>query len=420
MRNALESAEFVQRFRLSAKAFTRRRQLPCSLLVVLLLNLRKGSTETELQGFFSAFRDEPLADTPTRSAFCKARRHLSPLVFVALNRMVLESFTRGFAPRRWQGLRLLAVDGTTLRLPPDNPAVIKMFGEVADGPPLARVSTLYAVGHGLVLDAQMAATGVSERELAIDHLEATEPGDLLLYDRGYPAFWFMALHRAKGRDFCMRLSRTQFAGAGPFWNSQQASQIVTLTPSAAQRRQCRDQEVSQEPITVRLVRVRLRGGVTEVLATSLLDEQRYPSALFASLYHQRWSTEENYKRGKRWAELESFSGLSPLALRQDFHAKILALNLAAMIRAVADQVAQRHFAHRRQSQQVRWTNTLSALKNQLVRLLLHSGPAVEELWYRLLGTLAGAVDGIRPDRQFPRDHPGRRKIGPHMRYKAIA
>jgi hypothetical protein len=174
--------------------------------------------------------------------------------------------------------------------------------------------------------------------------------------------------------------------------------------------------MAAEPIRVRLVRVRLRGGAIEVLATSLLDEARDPPALFAALYHRRWGTEENDKREKRWAELESFSGLSPLALRQDCQAKVLALNLAARVRAVADAVACRHFAHRRPSQQVRWTNTLSALKNPLVRLLLHRGPAVEDRWYRLIATLARAVDGIRPNRQFPRDNPGRRKIGPHMRY----
>jgi hypothetical protein len=42
---------------------------------------------------------------------------------------------------------------------------------------------------------------------------------------------------------------------------------------------------------VRLVRVRLRGGETEVLATSVLDEARLPARLFAQLYHRRWSVE---------------------------------------------------------------------------------------------------------------------------------
>jgi Transposase DDE domain len=393
--------------------------LPFALLVILLLNLRKGSADTELQAFFDALQGQPLADTPSRSAFCKARLNLDPQAFAALNQQAVTTFVSGFAPVLWQGRRILAVDGSTLRLPV-SPAIEDAFGAAAEGPPLARISLLYAVGHQLVLDAPISALCVSERELALDHLEAIQPNDVALYDRGYAAFWLLALHHAKGRDFCMRLSRSTFAAARPFWTSDVDSQLVTLTPSAYQRRTCRDQGLSAEPLQVRLVRVRLRGGETEVLITSLLDEQRYPTRLFAALYHQRWGVEEHIKREKRWAELESFSGFSPIVIQQDFHANILALTLAAMHRAMAEAVARRHFADRRQPQQVRWTNTLSALKNTLVCLLLHTGPAIEALWCRLIGRLARAVDGVRPDRIFPRDHPGKLKIGPHMNYKRTA
>jgi hypothetical protein len=40
-----------------------------------------------------------------------------------------------------------------------------------------------------------------------------------------------------------------------------------------------------------LVRVRLKGGETEVLATSVLDAERIPARLFAQLYHKRWGVE---------------------------------------------------------------------------------------------------------------------------------
>jgi hypothetical protein len=32
------------------------------------------------------------------------------------------------------------------------------------------------------------------------------PVDLLVFDRRYPAFWFFAVHLAKGLEFCIRLS----------------------------------------------------------------------------------------------------------------------------------------------------------------------------------------------------------------------
>jgi len=53
------------------------------------------------------------------------------------------------------------------------------------------------------------------------------------------------------------------------------------------------------PYTIRkslLCPVKLKNGAIEVLATSLLNEQTYPSTCFKHLYHLRWGVEEGYKR----------------------------------------------------------------------------------------------------------------------------
>jgi hypothetical protein len=385
-----------------------------------MLNLRKGSTEEELAGFFATLEEQPVASAvPSRAAFSKARQGLSEKLFSHLNRLAIETFRGGWATPLWHGFRLLAVDGTTFRLP-SGVVLTRTFGEQPSGPTLARASILYDIAHDLVVDAQVAATCVGEHELAIAHLPAARPGDLLLYDRGYPASWFFALHLAQGIDFCMRLSRSSFAPANAFWKTDAVSQVVTLTPSAKQRRACRDQGLEAEPIQIRLVRVRLKGGETEVLATSVLDERRLPARLFAALYHRRWRLEEHYKRQKRWAEIENLSGRSVLAVRQDIHAKLLAMNLAAMLRNVAQLLAARRFAHRRLSYQVRGCNALSAMKNTLVRLLIADPIDRQRLLEALIRHLSSSVDAIRPDRSFPRNNPGKLKPGFHQAYKRAA
>ncbi|WP_200348821.1 IS4 family transposase [Halochromatium glycolicum] len=410
----------VGRFRLKPNAFSRERDLPFARLVTFMLNLCKGSTEQELAGLCSVLDGQAVAGTvPTRAAFSKARKGLSDKLFSHLNRLAIKTFYRGWSTPTWHGFRLRAVDGTTFRLPPGE-ALERAFGAQRNGPTLARGSILYDIGHDLVLDAQVAATCVGEYELAIEHLAHAEPGDLLIYDRGYPAFWLFALHRHLGIDFCMRLSRSSFAPAQAFFDSAERSRIVTLNPSAEQRRACRDQRVPAEPIRVRLVRVTLRGGETEVLATSVLEEERLPARLFAALYHQRWSAEEHIKRQKRWAEIENFSGRSPLAMRQDIQARILAMNLAAMVRNVAQLLAERRFAHRRFRYQVRACSTLSAMKDNLVRLLLGDGEQQRRLLERLVLHLASAVDAVRPNRSFPRQNPGKLKPGFHPAYKRVA
>jgi hypothetical protein len=57
--------------------------------------------------------------------------------------------------------------------------------------------------------------------------------------------------------------------------------------------------------------------------------------------------EEPYKRAKCRVEIENFSGRSALTVRQDFYAKIFAMNLTAMLAWVAQAIANRLYAARR-------------------------------------------------------------------------
>ena len=62
------------------------------------------------------------------------------------------------------------------------------------------------------------------------------------------------------------------------------SDVVLFSPGAEARKQCQLYGLSCEPIPLRLIRVQLNGGETEVLATSLLDEESYPMGGFKRLY----------------------------------------------------------------------------------------------------------------------------------------
>lgn len=43
-------------------------------------------------------------------------------------------------------------------------------------------------------------------------------------------------------------------------------------------------------IELRLIRVELANGESEVLLTSLLDREAFPAEVFAELYHRRWAS----------------------------------------------------------------------------------------------------------------------------------
>ena len=152
---------------MNPKDFTRRRSLPLPQLVTFLLNLRKGANQDELDRFFEVLSGQPVIQGVTGSALCQARDKLKPGVFLALNNKLLEGFYRQFAARRWHGLRVLAVDGSTARLP-STADVEETFGPAPEGSavPTARFSRLYDVLNHLVVEADVEPLSVGELILA--------------------------------------------------------------------------------------------------------------------------------------------------------------------------------------------------------------------------------------------------------------
>jgi hypothetical protein len=200
-----------------------------------------------------------------------------------------------------------------------------------------------------------------------------------------------------------------------FVASGKKSEVVVFSPGAEARKQCRRYGLSCEPIALRLIRVKLKGGEIEVLATSLLDEHAYPTAWFKHLYHLRWGVEEGYKREKCRVEIENFSGRTAQVIKQDFYAKIFALNLTAILSWVTQAIADRLYKARKRPYRVNFANGLSKMKDNLVRLFLFDSAA--QLLTRLVLAMAGSVEAVRPDRSYPRKIKPAKLHGFHPNYK---
>jgi hypothetical protein len=186
--------------------------------------------------------------------------------------------------------------------------------------------------------------------------------------------------------------------------------VVTLQAHAEVQADCRTRGLPTTPIRVRLIRVPLPTGEVEVLMTSLLDAVDFPTDAFAELYHLRWAQEENYKRFKCRVEVENWSGKSALSIFQDFHAKVLALNL--VLASTAQEIVDDR--HRDDTHPKQVNIALCAMKDALVRLLTRANPV--ELLRRLIEILADTVEPIRPGRSNPRGK-GPRLHGYYMAYK---
>jgi len=418
LQSVLGSAEFQARHRQRPADFTRDRSLTFKVVVLFLINLIKRSLQDELDEFFKLMEGEELAvRRVTKGAWTHARKKLKYQAFVELNQeQVSYSYQHG-EPFDWHGFRLLAIDGSTARLP-NTEALCKHFGvwrPAAGGQcPKARVSQLFDVLNQVTIDALILPKAIGERAAAAQHCVRLSARDLVLLDRGYPAFWLFALIASQGAHFCARMTGSWLV-VRTFLASGQKEQIVTLEPSAASRKECQARGLPGDPIQVRLLRIELENGEVVVLATSLLDTDRHPHALFADLYRLRWPVEEDYKVMKSRIQVENWTGKTVHAIYQDFHARVFSKNLAALLAPPAQAHVQEQTATRKYRYQINRTHLLSKLKDTLV-LLLREPDRLRERLQQLWQLVSDTLEPVRPGRSVPR----RKRVKPprfSMAYK---
>ena len=170
-------------------------------------------------------------------------------------------------------------------------------------------------------------------------------------------------------------------------------------------------------LKLRLIRVELDTGETEVLITSLIDKKALPCELFRELYHLRWPVEEDYKKMKSWIEIENFSGKSVESVHQDFYAKVFAKNLTAVIASTTNANIDAAYKTRKYLYQVNYAQAYSEMKRIIPALFFRSRDLVSEIIAALRQFLVQTVEPIRPGRKFQR-----KKMPPrnyYQNYKAI-
>jgi len=363
----------------------------------------KHPLQTELDAFFKAFASGKGRQV-TKSAFSQARKKFKHTAFIELNDDQVSYFYEHFAPDTWRGIRLLAIDGTMATLP-NNEAVGAHFGswhpQAGGKCAKARISQLFDVLNKISVEARIASKDRGERDLAAEHLVHLRENDLVLLDRGYPAFWLFSAIRDTDAHFCSRMCLQEWNVVKQFLLSGLREQIVEIEPAYSAKKACDERGLSQTPIPVRLLRIELSDGQIEVLATSLLDQARYPYELFKELYIQRWPVEEDYKAMKSRLEVENWSGESVESVRQDFHATIFAKNLAAILAQPAQHAVREQSAHKKYTYKVNMTHLYAQLKMTIVKLFTAANPLklLRRLWQHMTKT----IEPIRPNRSNPRN-----------------
>lgn len=386
----IRSAKFLSLSRKKPTCFIRNRKMPFANMIYFMLNSVKKTLQIELTDFMQSFS---MHKNITKSAYSQQRMNLKHEAFIELNDFLIEKIYSETSIKRWNGFRLMGVDGSTLELPKSE-EILRDFGD-DNGVPMTRISTMYDLLNEFILDSVISKYISSELYLAINHFSKLMPGDLVIMDRGYGAKWLFYMFFKNNIDFIVRIQRKFGKECDEFHSSKECSKIIEIDELPKKSKKVFN-EIT--PFKFRLVKVILENGEVEVLATSLLDEEKYPPRIFKDLYFKRWGTETNFNHLKNHIELGNFTGMSTLAIKQDFYANMLITNIQSMI----IQDAQQKLDNKGKKYEYKLNKNLSLgyMKDRVITILKTGNPTFYE---ELINLFLIEPVPIRPDRKNPRN-----------------
>jgi len=427
LRGQIIDPGLCSRHRRREQDFSRECRLTFPVLVILLLQKSLKSLQARLHEYMRGLALGTESNSLSVGAVTHARAKLSAEVFVDLNRQAVLPTLYGDETKelvqRWRGHRLLGVDSSVIRLP-KNQDVAKKYGwmecsyehVLAERYPQGRMSVLYDLLNEVAVDANLAPWKEAEEHMAQAHMEWVEPGDIIITDRGYTSYLWVWSVLAKGAHFVSRCSGSSFGIARNLLKKDRAglSVVATLTINKELKTKVLEWGLPLE-VKVRFVTVRLKTGELEVLITSLLDEEAYPTEDFAALYWRRWGQETFYARLKGRMDLENCSGLTLDAVEQDFAATVLLSNVESAVAGPAVAQLTERTSHRKQPAKINRAVSLHALKTRLIDLLTSSVPA-EQVLTELTQWFQHNPVSIRKLREVPRLNPSHARSYHYQRH----
>ena len=408
------------------EAFSRVRCLSFLRVIGLIVKLPKRSMSIELVDYFEEL--ESVDQVCTNSAFTQARYKLKWELFRDLFAKSSELFyaKKTGQVKRWKGYRLRGCDGSTLNLP-ETDSIRTHFGahkNQSKSFSQARIVCGYDVLNDIVIQADIKGIKIGEKQFAIEQLEQIDEDVISIYDRNFASFELIYLHLLKGKHFIIRSKLAFNNVVKAFVASDKESSIVDFnaTYGAIKNLEKQGYKIDKSTtIKVRLERVELDNGVTEILITSLMDTKKFSNQDLKLAYNLRWGSETNYDALKNKFELELFTGHKPAAVLQDFFATVFVYNLNALLVRDCDEELEEINQGRELDYKINKNVSIGLTKPRLIKLLFTADQEeVNKILNFLKKHFLKNLQPVIPGRNYKRKKRKagtRRKVRPLTNYK---
>ena len=329
------------------KDFTRRRSLTLPTLISLILTMDEKSMWKGLLGYF-----QNGIGTPSASAFVQQRKKLLPQAFEDLFHRFTDSLTAG---KKFQGYRLLAVDGTSLKSMsyPEDSDAYRPGTQRQHGWNLYHLNALFDLENGIYTDVLVQKEHTKSEDAALCEMAERSAGSepvILLADRGYEAYNNFAHLEQAGWKYLIRLKdRNRTYAYGVTLPGQPEFDLpVHITLGRLTRRQLEQRGIPipeaycrlpnnvpfdyLEPgsagfylFSARIVRLRLKDGSMETFITNL-NQTQFSLATLRRLYARRWGIETSFRQLKYTVGMVHLHSKRPELILQEIFSAFIIFN----------------------------------------------------------------------------------------------
>lgn len=342
------------------------------------------------------------------SAYCQARVRLGVECLQRVHELPVQKLSRRITPTDlWQGKVVKVIDGCGISMPDTeaNRGTYPYAGcqKPGCGFPTGKFVGVFSLAGGHLLRFVHASWKNHELKLARPLVGCVQRGEVLLADRGFCGWGFIALLQSKGAGVVMRLHQKRRAGNGrTVWNRPQRL--------AGWREE--SWVALPEQIEVRLLtfQVAVPGYRTRTvtLATTLLDETAYPDDALIALYRRRWEVENDFRDIKTTLGLDVLRTRTPEMIEREVLMQAIAYNLVC---AILQDSARTHAVP---VDRLSFKGALATLRHWAPLMLKASARAQQTVYNHILLALAADQVPLRPNRSEPRAVKRRPKVYQHL------
>lgn len=353
----------------------------------------------------------------TEEAFCQARSALPLRFFLRLFADLVERFTAQFGSRfRWNGFRLLGVDGMDTDLPP-HAHLRKLFPPPSNnhGPaprPQGRLVGLVGLWDGICYAFRWTSLAVGEQYSARQLFKRLTSMDLVLGDRNFPDLESFAAILSRAADFLFHLPSNRFLNKArtPTPSSRSDEWYVNLTWPEKLRQQ--HPELGPT-LRLRILQYQRPGFRTSWLITSLLDTEKFPYDELVELYHQRWRQETFHREWKYTLQLSNLRSHTAAGLLKEVLVQLTLNNAVRWM--MAEAVTPPGATPGDRPVDLRFLDAKRVILASLPAMTSAPAWALMAMYHQLLRTIAQQKIRVRPGRSYPRRWDGRARPKGHGR-----